>query len=172
MQKIHRVNVVRLNLLKSREIIEWHWICPCRNRHSVSTNVEKRNIGDTLENDFRARLSVMMKIHSRFIARPLNRFTHTESFQPGFQVLSNGHKSIQRGTRFNGFKFNRRRPLCYLQNLQRSCIFTVKPSRHQILRLPMNCKQEIKFISLFIYFLCQCIFQETAWESRLIENEE
>ena len=52
----------------------------------------------------------MMKIHSRFIARPLNRFTHVESFQPGFQVLSNGHESIQ-FTRFNGFKFNRRRPL-------------------------------------------------------------
>ena len=51
-----------------------------------------------------------MKIHSRFIARPLNRFTHVESIQPGFQVLSNGHESIQR-TRFNGFKFNRRRPL-------------------------------------------------------------
>ena len=41
---------------------------------------------------------------------PLNRFTHVESIQPGFQVLSNGHESIQR-TRFNGFKFNRRRPL-------------------------------------------------------------
>ena len=49
-----------------------------------------------------------MKIHSRFIARPLNRFTRVESIQPGFQVLSNGHESIQR-TRFNGFKFNRRR---------------------------------------------------------------
>ena len=32
MQKIHRVNLVRLNLLKSREIIERHWICPRRNR--------------------------------------------------------------------------------------------------------------------------------------------
>ena len=39
-----------------------------------------------------------------------NNSTHVESFQPGFQVLSNGHESIQR-TRFNGFKFNRRRPL-------------------------------------------------------------
>ena len=48
----------------------------------------------------------MMKIYSRFIwiARPLNRFTRVESIQPGFQVLSNGHESIQR-TRFNGFKF-------------------------------------------------------------------
>ena len=70
----------------------------------------KKKYGDAFENDFRARLGVLMKIHSRFIARPLNRFTHVESIQPGFQVLSNGHESIQR-TRFNGFKFNRRRPL-------------------------------------------------------------
>ena len=35
-----------------------------------------------------------------------------ESIQPGFQVLSNGHELIQR-TRFNGFKFNRRRPLMH-----------------------------------------------------------
>ena len=65
--------------------------------------------GDAFENDFRARLGVL-KIHSRFIARPLNRFTRVESIQRGFQVLSNGHESIQR-IRFNGFKFNRRRPV-------------------------------------------------------------
>ena len=70
----------------------------------------QKKYGDAFENDFRARLGLLMKIHSRFIARPLNRFTHVESIQPGFQVLSNGHESIQR-TRFNGFKFNRRRPL-------------------------------------------------------------
>ena len=74
---------------------------------------QKKKYGDAFENDFRARLGVMMKIHSRFIARPLNRFTHVESIQPGFQVLSNGHESIQR-TRFNGFKFNRRRPVCQI----------------------------------------------------------
>ena len=50
--------------------------------------------GDAFKNDFRAQLGVMMKIHSRFIARPLYRFTHVESFQPGFQVLYNGHESI------------------------------------------------------------------------------
>ena len=74
-----------------------------------------KKYGDAFENDFRARLGVMKKIHSRFIciARPLNRFTRVESIQPGFQVLSNGHESIQR-TRFNGFKFNRRRPLWQL----------------------------------------------------------
>ena len=70
----------------------------------------QKKYGDAFENDFRARLGVLKKIHSRFIARPLNRFTHVESIQPGFQVLSNGHESIQR-TRFNGFKFNRRRPV-------------------------------------------------------------
>ena len=70
----------------------------------------QKKYGDAFENDFRTRLDVMMKIHSRSIARPLNRFTHVESIQPGFQVLSNGHESIQR-TRFNGCKFNRRRPL-------------------------------------------------------------
>ena len=112
MQKIHRVNLVRLNLLKSREIIERHWIRP---RRKPARSVQKK-YGDAFKNDFRARLGVMMKIHSRFIARPLNRFTHVESIQPGFQVLSNGHESIQR-TRFNGFKFNRRRPVgvrCFL----------------------------------------------------------
>ena len=36
MQKIHRVNLVRLNLLKSREIIERHWIRPRRNRPGPS----------------------------------------------------------------------------------------------------------------------------------------
>ena len=106
LQKIHRVNLVRLNLLKSREIIERHWICPRWNRPGPY----KKKYGDAFENDFRARLGVLKKIHSRFIARPLNRFTRVESIQPGFQVLSNGHESIQR-TRFNGFKFNRRRPL-------------------------------------------------------------
>ena len=114
-QKIHRVNLVRLNLLKSREIIERHWICPRRNRPGPY----KKKYGDAFENDFRARLSVMMKIHSRFIAWPLNRFTHVESIQPGFQVLSNGHESIQR-TRFNGFKFNWRRPLCS-RTIRSSC---------------------------------------------------
>ena len=69
-----------------------------------------KKYGDAFENDFRARLGVLKKIHSRFIALPLNRFTRVESIQPGFQVLSNGHESIQR-TRFNGFKFNRRRPV-------------------------------------------------------------
>ena len=62
----------------------------------------QKKYGDAFENDFRARLGVLKKIHSRF--------TRVESIQPGFQVLSNGHESIQR-TRFNGFKFNRRRPL-------------------------------------------------------------
>ena len=106
MQKIHRVKLVQLNLLKSREIIERHWICP---RRKPARSVQKK-YGDAFENDFRARLGVMKKIHSRFKARPLNRFTHVESIQPGFQVLSNGHESIQR-TRFNGFKFNQRRPV-------------------------------------------------------------
>ena len=44
----------------------------------------QKKYGDAFENDFRARLGVMMKIHSRFIDRPLNRFTHVESIQPGF----------------------------------------------------------------------------------------
>ena len=73
-------------------------------------SLQKKKYGDAFENDFRAPLGVLMKIHSRFIARPLNRFTHVESIQPGFQVLSNGHEAIQR-TRFSGFKFNRRRPV-------------------------------------------------------------
>ena len=97
MQKIHRVNLVRLNLLKSREIIERHWTSPGRDHtRSVRANVVKKKYGDAFENRFRTRLGVMMKIHSRFIARPLNRFTHVESLQPGLQVLSNGHESIQR----------------------------------------------------------------------------
>ena len=79
----------------------------------------QKKYGDAFEIDFRARLGVLMKIHSRFIARPLNRFTHVESIQPGFQVLSNGHESIQR-TRFNGFKFNRRRPVVHFFE-QASC---------------------------------------------------
>ena len=58
----------------------------------------------------------MMKIHSRFRAQPLNRFTHVESFQPGLEVSSNGHESIQR-TRFNGFKLNRRRPVYAMSSL-------------------------------------------------------
>ena len=84
--------------------------------HSVRTNVVKK-YGDAFENDFGALLGVMMKIHSRFIARPLNRFTHVESFQLGFQVLSNGHELIQR-TRFNGFKFNRRHPVWMRQQCE------------------------------------------------------
>ena len=106
MQKIHRVNLVRLNLLKSREIIERHLFCPRRNRPGPY----KKKYSDAFENDFCARLGVLMKIHSRFIARPLNQFTHVEPIQPGFKVLSNSHESIQ-GTGFNGFKFNRRRPV-------------------------------------------------------------
>ena len=65
---------------------------------------------DAFKNDFRALLGVIMKTHPRFIARPLNQFTHVESFQPGFQVLSNGHETIQ-SIRFNRFKFNRSRPV-------------------------------------------------------------
>ena len=42
MQKIHRVNLVRLNLLKSREIIERHWICPRRKpARSVWCTIQK-----------------------------------------------------------------------------------------------------------------------------------
>ena len=102
MQNIHQVN-----LLKSREIIERHWICP---RRDLPGPYKKKKYGDAFENDSHARLGVMMKIHSRFIAWPLNRFTRVESIQPGFQVLSNGHESIQH-TRFNGFKFNRTHPV-------------------------------------------------------------
>ena len=54
----------------------------------------------------------MLKFHSRFIARPLNKFTHVEpfSFNLVFKFFSNGHESIQL-TRFNGFKFHERYPL-------------------------------------------------------------
>ena len=37
-------------------------------------SLQKKKYGDAFENDFRAWLGVLMKIHSRFIARPLNRF--------------------------------------------------------------------------------------------------
>ena len=103
------MKVIRLNLLKAREIIERHGIRPRRNR-TQSVQLLLRKHGDAFENDFRARLGVMMKMHSKFIARPLNRFTHVVSLQPGFHVLSNGRESIQR-TISNGFKFNQRRPL-------------------------------------------------------------
>ena len=106
MQKIHRVNLVRLNLLKSREIIERHWICP---RRKPARSVQKkiwRRLRERLSRAAQRHDEDSLEIHSR----PLNRFIHIESIQPGFQVLSNGHESIQR-TRFNGFKFNRRRPV-------------------------------------------------------------
>ena len=76
----------------------------------------------------------MTKIHSRCIARPLNRFTHVESFQPGFQVLSNGHESIQR-TRFNGFKFNRRHPLSYEATTGTACAFHEAVSFFRLIQL-------------------------------------
>ena len=68
MQKIHWVNLFRLNLLKSREMIERHWICPQPGPYKKMW----RRL--SIENDFHAQLGVMMKIHSRFIARPLNHF--------------------------------------------------------------------------------------------------
>ena len=63
-----------------------------KGRRAQDTKIEcVRNIldlqyGDAFENDFRARLGVMMKIHSRFIAQPLNQLIHVESFH--FQLQS------------------------------------------------------------------------------------
>ena len=111
MQKIHGVNLNQQNLLKSREIIEQHWICPRCNRTRSIQMLWKKYMAAPSTTTF-AR-SVMMKIHLSFIAQPLNRFTRVESCQPGFQVLSNGHESIQR-TRSNGFKFQWRHPLMWL----------------------------------------------------------
>ena len=99
MQKIHQVNLVRLNLLKSREIIERHWICPRRNRPGPYKKIWRR-LRERLSRAARRHDEDSLEIHSPAV----------ESIQPGFQVLLNGHESIQR-TRFNGFKFNRRRPL-------------------------------------------------------------
>ena len=133
MQKIHRVNLVRLNLLQSRQNYRTALnLSPSKPARSL-----QKKYGDAFENDFHARLGVMMEIHSRFIARPLNRFTHVESIQPGFQVLSNGHESIER-TRFNGFKFNRRRPLNFCTQVCSLCT-QVESGRGKTLNLANRC---------------------------------
>ena len=112
-------------------------------------SLQKKKYGDAFENGFRTRLGVLMKIHSRFIARPLNRFTHVESIQPGFQVLSNGHESIQR-TRFNGFKFNRRRPV---DEFALSFIAPLRRLKNMYIRclVPLLCEQKSFVINLTLF---------------------
>ena len=108
MQKIHRVNLVRLNLLKSREIIERHWICPGRNRPGPY----KKKYGDAFENEFLARGSASWW-----------RFTRDSYSKPGRWIDSTWFSSfierpwIDSTRRFNGFKFNRRHPLWTEQDM-------------------------------------------------------
>ena len=85
-----------------------------------------------------------MKIHSRFIARPLNRFTHIESIHSRWiastwsSSLSNGHESIQR-TRFNGFKFNRRHRVSTFAVLGHSCPFLASERAWSMECFSANC---------------------------------
>ena len=79
MQKIHRVNLVRLNSLKSREIIERHWICPRRNRPGH----HKKKYGDAFENDIRAARRLdedSLKIHSPAVESILSRWIDSTWF--------------------------------------------------------------------------------------------
>ena len=64
MQKIHRVNLVQLNLLKSREIIERHWICPRRNRPGLYKKKIWRRLRERLSRAARRRDEDSLEIHS------------------------------------------------------------------------------------------------------------
>ena len=104
MQKIDRVNLVRLNFLKPREIIEQHWICPCRNR---TRSIQKKNMatpsrtsfargpasGISDEDSLEIHSPVLESIHSRWIVS-----TWFSSFIE-LPWINSTHK-------LNGFKFN------------------------------------------------------------------
>ena len=64
MQKIHRVNLVRLNLLKSREIIERHWIGPRRNRPGPYKKKIWRRLRERLSRAARRLEEDSLEIHS------------------------------------------------------------------------------------------------------------
>ena len=64
MQKIHRVNLVRLNLLNSSETIERHWICP---RRKPARSVQKkiwRRLREWLSRAARRHDEDSLEIHS------------------------------------------------------------------------------------------------------------
>ena len=121
MQKIHRVNInlVRLNLLKSRKTIERHWIYPRRNLPARTKKIWRR-LREPLS---RGSASWWRFTRDSQPGRSIDSLMHVESFQPVFQVLSNCHKSIQR-TRLNGFKLTRRRPLV-AANVRRLTLITI-----------------------------------------------
>ena len=106
MQKIHRVNLVRLNLLKSCDIIERHWICPRRNRPGPY----KKKYGDAFENDFRTARrhdEDSLEIHCPAVESNHSRWIDSTWFSSFIERpwINSTHKI------FNRFKFNRRRPL-------------------------------------------------------------